>query len=421
MKILTFLLTILLFISPVFMAVNGWPIVGFGDKFKEMYLYPSFYILTIVVFFLFIQRRLLEKRYRYALCVIFITFSWFIVNRIADGVANRNVLLHSMNLPAMYYVYYEYMKENEFPINSLKKLLIFLFLFNALIAIYERLTLTLFYPYDLIRTDFDYLLDEEEVFRSSAMLGHPLTNALIMSIMMTFILISNLRPIVKYSLFFTGFLSLFCFNARAAIIISAGIFVLYMIRPIFKKDSSKRSRLFAVFVLVVFALFGFYLLQSGYGGRFEERGDFSEDGSVLARLDVFDIVIQYGISNYLWGLPPDEVDQIAMSVLGMTHIENWFILSTLSSGLIITTIVTLLYVPIYRNATLPYSKYSSFLIFIATIVLGSTNNSFATGIPALSIFFACCYAFTPVEPNESEDNEIEEENENYICCEEQIK
>ena len=400
MKILAFILTLFLFLGPVFMAVNGWPIEGLGDKFKVMYLYPSFYILTVVVLFLFTQGKLKGNRYKYALYVIFITFFWFFINKAIGGPAHKNALLQSMTLPAMYYVFYEYLKENNLSKNSVKKLLVFLFLFNALMAIYERLTLTLYYPYDLIRSDFDLALDEEQVFRSSAMLGHPLTNALIMSIIMTFILVSDFNFITKYFLYFTGFFSLFCFNARAAIMISAGIFVLYRIRPLMSKNSTIGSRLFAVLLLSVFVAFGIFLISSGYGGRFEERGDLSEDSSAMARLDVFDIIIQYGVSNFLWGLSGKEVDQIAMAVLGMTHVENWFVLSTMYCGLIITTIVTLLFVPVYRNATLPYKRYASFLIFISTIVLGSTNNSFATGIPALSIFFACCYAFSPPDSNE---------------------
>lgn len=404
MNLLALFLTLLLFLGPVFMAVNGWPIEGFGDKYKVMYLYPSFYILTIVIIALFAQRNLTEKRYKYALILIFITVSWFVINQIMGGAAHKNALLQSMTLPAMYYVFYEYLKENKFEKDNIKKLLIFLFIFNALMAIYERLSLTLYYPYDLIRSDFDYALDDDQVFRSSAMLGHPLTNALIMSIMMTFILVSNFNIIIKYGLYFVGFFSLFCFNSRAAILLSAVIFILFMARPLLNKKATFRSRLLAFILLVAIIVFGAHLIESGYGGRFEAQGEISEDNSALARLDVFDIIIQYGVSNFLWGLSGDEVDQIAMAVLGMTHIENWFILSTMYNGLIITSIVTLLFVPIYRNAILPYNKYDSFLIFISTIVLGSTNNSFATGIPALSIFFACCYAFSPPDC-EGENND----------------
>ena len=402
MNLLAYILTLLLFLGPIFLAVNGWPVEGFGDKFKVMYLYPSFYILSVVVPFLFIQRKLSGFRYKYALAIILITVLWFVVNKMIGGPAHKNALLQSMTLPAMYYVFYEYIKEDGYLRTKIKNLLIFLFLFNALMAIYERITLTLYYPYDLIRSDFDFALDEDLVFRSSAMLGHPLTNALIMSIVMTFILISNLKSLLKYSLFFIGFFSLFCFNARAAIIISAGVFVLYTIRPLFQKGTSSSRRLFSILLLIAFSLVGIFLLNAGFGGRFEERGELSEDSSTLARLEVFNIISEYGISNFLWGLSGKDVDQIAMAVLGMTHIENWFILSTMYSGLIITTIVTLLFVPVYRNATRPYEKYFSFLIFISTIVLGSTNNSFATGIPALSIFFACCYAFAPINEDDGD-------------------
>ena len=395
MNLLVFVLTFLLFIGPVIMAVMGWPLYGFVEKSKVLYLYPSFYILTVVTFYFYFQKRLTDKKFKFAILIILVTFSWYFVDKILAREGNMNVLFHSMALPAMYYILYESLDNNHNYKKQVRAIILFMFTFNAIMAIYERLTMTLYYPYDLIRLGFDYALDEDMVFRSSALLGHPLTNALIMASIMAFILTSNIKDIMKYFLFLIGFFSLFCFNARAAIAISALTFLLYTIRPIFQKKASWSKRFFSFVLLISFAIVGFYLFKAGFGGRFEERGELSEDGSALARIEVFSIISEYGISNFLWGMPYKDVENIALAVLGMTHIENWFILSTMIVGLVITTIVVILFIPVYWHAVQPYDRYTSFLIFISTIVLASTNNSLATGIPALSIFFACCYAFSP--------------------------
>ena len=397
MKLLSYVLTILLFIGPVILSVAGWPVAGFDEKSKNSYYFPSFYILTVLFVAFSLKHKLIGSNLKYAITIVVFCFFCFFLNLILGRGTNTNIYFHSMALPAMYYIFYELLGNDQVIRANIKKLILLLFTFNGLMAIYERLTLTLYYPYDLIRFEFDYELDEMMAFRSSALLGHPLTNALIMSIIMTFILISDFNVIKKYSLCLIGFFSLFCFNARAAIMISAGIFALYNIRPIIHKGESLSRRFFSAILLVSFIIIGAYLFSAGFAGRFEERGNLSEDGSALARIEVFGILSQYGISNFLWGLPYKDVENMAIAVLGMTHIENWFILSTMLVGLVVTTVVTFLFIPVYRYAIKPYSRYSSFLIFISTIVLASTNNSLATGIPALSIFFACCYAFSPID------------------------
>lgn len=393
MKILAYILTFLLFIGPVVLAVIGLPVEG---DMKVIYLYPSFYVLILVMFASFFKGKLAKPNYKWAIRIVIVVFSWFLVNKLLGRSNSKMILFNSMALPAMYYMFYEILKDSRFARNEIRNLMLFLFVFNCLMAIYERLTMTLFFPFDLIRTENEFnftMIQDMMKFRSSALLGHPLTNALFMSIIMIFILTSKIRPFFKYSLYVLGFFSLFCFNTRAAIILSAGTFVLYAIHPLFQKDVPLYRRLLAIGMLLLFIAFGAYLLSAGYGGRFEERGDFDTDSSVMARIDVWDIFAQYGITNFLWGMSGKDVDSVAASVLGATHIENWFILSTMVVGLVITLIVTFSFIPLYRNAQRSFDRYSSFLIFIMVIGLSSTNNSLACGVQALSLYFACCFAF----------------------------
>lgn len=395
MSLLAYILTFLLFIGPVVLAVIGWPVEG---EVKDVYLYPSFYILAFVLFVSFVKGKLSDTRYKWAIRIIVITIIWFVLNKVLGRSNSKMILFNSMALPAMYYVFYELIKNSQVNRIKVRNLILFLFTFNSLMAIYERLTMRLYFPFDIIRTDF-YLdmIQEEMIFRSSALLGVPLTNALIMSIIMVFILTSQIKPLFKYIFYIVGFFGLFCFNARAAIMISAGTFALYAVRPLFRKDTSFSRRLLSIILLLSFVGVSLYLLNAGYGGRFEEQGSFSEDGSTLARIEVWSIFSRYGVMNFLWGMSGKDVEKIAIAVMGITHIENWFILSSMVVGLVVTTIVTFLFVPLYRRAQMTFDRYSSFLFFIVVIGLASTNNSLACGVPALSLYFACCYAFKQAE------------------------
>ena len=106
MNLLAKILTFLLFIGPVLLAVMGWPLYGFVEKSKVLYLYPSFYVLTMVVFYLYLKGKLEDIKFKYAVWIVFVSFSWFIFDMLYGREANMNILFHSMALPAMYYILY---------------------------------------------------------------------------------------------------------------------------------------------------------------------------------------------------------------------------------------------------------------------------------------------------------------------------
>ncbi len=397
MRFLAYILTSLLFLGPVVLAYMGWPVEG--DIFKSVHLYPAYYILLVYVFYAFFFNKMDKRDSRAALLILAIVFVWYAGGRLWGLSRSKMVLFNSMALPAMYYIFYRSLKGENIR-KRLKVVLLFMFLLNSLFAIYERLTMTLWFPFDLIRTDFTLgEINDYAVFRSSALLGHPLTNALIMAIIMIFILTSGMKSLLKYPLYFIGMFGLFCFNSRAAIMISGGTLGLYLLSSLFKKRKSIGSRLFSVAMLSCSVAVGFYLFSSGYGGRFEEQGDFSSDDSTLARVHVWDIFLKGDITDFLWGMSGDDAEKIALNVMGIVHIENWYILSSMIVGLVITTLVVILFVSLFRNILRPYGRFTSFLILVVVVGLSSTNNSLACGVPAIAMFFACSYAFNEGNKN----------------------
>lgn len=391
MNIIAYIITFLLFIGPVVLSLLGWTVEG--DMTSHVKYYPAFYILLVFTFSSLFNNSAWNKYNKIALLIVFITIIYFSTTRLLLGrKISSMVLLNSMSLPAMYFLFWHIVKE-KYKKGVLNTILT-LFIANNLLAIYERFSHTLFFPFDLIRKDLNMAgVEETDVFRSTALLAHPLSNALIMSIVMSFILLSDMKTNKKYTLYFIGLIGIFCFNARAAIIISVLIFALYHAKRILSDNTSMSVKILSILLAVVTVIFIKYLFDIGLAGRFAERGNFAQDDSALQRLYVWMLFQKYDISYFLWGLPGDMIQKMTLSAYGSRYVENWFIASTLSVGLIITISIILLFIPLFKSAVKPFSKYNSFLLIFTCIGLASTNNSLACGVPAIATFFTCCYAF----------------------------
>ena len=395
MNFLAYILTFLLFIGPVILAVMGWPVEG--DLVKKVHLYPSFYILSLFFFVAFFTNKLKKSNSRYAIVIVFVVLFWFFVSRLFGGTPSRMLLFNSMVLPAFYYLFF-WGVNRDHQKNDIKKFVLFMFMLNSIMAIYERMTMNNFFPFDLIRSEMEIgNIVDTATFRSSALLGHPLTNSLIMAIVMVFVLTSNINTKKKYFYYFIGMFGLFCFNSRASIMISAGTCFMYLISPLFNPHSTQKQRIGSMAICCIALLFGVYLFSLGFGGRFEDSGRFSSDSSVLARIEVWEIFTKGSIKQFLWGMTGDDAEAIAYSLMGMVHIENWFIMSSMIGGLVLTTIIVLLYIPLFVKSLSSYSRYTTFLILLVVVGLSSTNNSLACGVPALATFFVCSYSFSPIK------------------------
>ncbi len=404
MNLLSYTLTILLFIGPVILGVLGLPVEG---DFKKLFFYPSFYILFIYTIYSYLTDKIDKSSNKSALYILFIAAIWLVANKLIGRSMSKMILINSMALPAMYYIFFQSVDDRDV-FKSIKYIILFLFACNGLVAIYERITISNFFPFDMIRSDIDVGgIGNEMLFRSSAFLGHPLTNALIMAIIMIFILTSKMKTIKKIVLYSIGMFSLFCFNSRASILISVITLFLYFINPLFNKEVSKKKKFLFIALLFLSAIVGIYLLSLGFGGRFEERGDFSTDDSVLARINIWDVFLYNDISVFLWGMSGDDAEDMAFALIGMAHIENWFILSSMLVGLVVTSIVVFLFIPLFKNSLKPYSNFVKLLILIVVVGLSSTNNSLACGVPALATFFVCSRAFMDDEQEESAETEVE--------------
>ncbi len=120
---------------------------------------------------------------------------------------------------------------------------------------------------------------DDDVFRAFGLLGHPLDNANILSLILAFVYASNLRKWLKWGIIAVGFLALIAVNSRAAMVVWLMIFV-YVIFLRGRKWYILVAS--AVVLLLALPYFVEYVSETNALGRLDF--DFKDD-STLARIE----------------------------------------------------------------------------------------------------------------------------------------
>ena len=273
---------------------------------------------------------------------------------------------------------------------GLMYMLLLFYLLETGLAVFERLTWNLVFGWaNTHSVDMDLTVTD---FRSTALLGHPLANALIVSTIMSFLLISPIKSKYKYLLWFWGLLAIMCFNARGAIIGNAIVFVLYMIYTLIfnnKISSIKKFRLF--FLVLLLSGIGFYLLSNGYvGGRLMESG--VNDESSQVRIDIWTVFIKYDLSSFLLGVDSHDLDMILYS-LSLYATENYWLDWVFRLGVCFLVPYVFLYAGVIRYEYVGYSNINMFITLVTFLGISSTNNSLSYSILPTFVFLFCIRIF----------------------------
>lgn len=243
---------------------------------------------------------------------------------------------------------------------------IFLFLLNSLVCIYEyKNGVNLFY--------FD--MNNMIRFRSTGIWGHPLYTAVIEAATMFFILLSEIRKVLKICFWFLGLSILFMCDARSAIVavVACTVVLLY-----WQKVFSLRNTIYIVAVVIVsFYLFE-YLAESDLGGKLFTKtssGSLNYDGAEY-RLIAIKILFDLDFATLLTGV---ENQFEYVHKYGVICAENGFVARVLVFGLPIAimtfylNIKTLLY--ICKELSMKYKCVIVALLIVSAI----TNQSLLTG------------------------------------------
>lgn len=232
-------------------------------------------------------------------------------------------------------------------------------------------------------------------FRSCALHGHPLYNALLVTTSMSFILISPLKLKYKLSLWSLGYMSILCFNTRSSMVGNFLLLLTYLIYTIFFDKSIKKKikRHLLISSISIICLASFFIISKGWGGRLLEMGLF-DDSSAIVRVNSWNIFNYFDISNFLWGLSRNEITRTIYSS-GLHLTENFLIDQILLYGLVFyipyVTFTTFLCMYLLKD----YSLFQRFFVSGSFLLIAVTNNSLSSNFYALFFFIILICLFNP--------------------------
>lgn len=287
---------------------------------------------------------------------------------------------------------------NHSQVDKILKLVSYLILINSIIAIFEFLTNSRIIEVEF--KDFSY-------FRSSALLTHPLNNSLITVSLSLLLFNKTFLPGIVYILI--TLLALFSFGGRSALVIFVFVLFIYYFPQMWKfitsgvKANKKRMALFMFPGYLAILSFLMILINSGITERI--MSNLYIDGSASARIDVFFLLEQLTVSEWIWGASHRLLESIELYI-GINVIENYFIGWIFTFGLIGTIPLAMcVFLPLYY-----FSKngdYSSKLSVLIFFLVGITNNSLTTKTPVLLLLFCVLYLnLIQVDKRESESIKI---------------
>lgn len=286
---------------------------------------------------------------------------------------------------------------------NLKWLMVFMmafYLVECLMCFYERMTLTHIFSYTLGGREDAYNINmsglEENKYRATALMAHPLFNANTISVAMAFILCSDkIKPLIKIALWAIGLLGLYGCNSRGVFLVWA-VILLYRFTLYNRKWWLALIAILALYFLV--PIFLDWLLVSGLLGRMEGF-DFS-DSSTNTR-----IIAWYVFSNARWTFEDIVIGGRFITYMGSkTTLENGVLLDLSYWGLIIGPIKIITEVLLTWHACHHFPLRAKVIIMLATWgVAFMNNNSCQTWL--LPMFVLFCIGFAPFQTKEAKQVE----------------
>lgn len=248
---------------------------------------------------------------------------------------------------------------------------------NSGIAIGEGLTQTHLVP---------YLIDgkpaHEEIFRATALGGHPLANALVtVTYMFAATLLLRRHKILGVLVILLFGLALLAFGGRVAFVVSVLVgslwLFVHLIRIIPDPDTGVTEKL-GVVILSIFVLAAGIALTivSDLGGRIFQG--FQMDSSARSRFALFDVFSLIDAIEFMFGVGPVGIEQLMRTLRftsGLTStIENFWVLWVLHFGAVGFLAVTVSLFWFFRTLlrAAPTAIWLTALVFL---IAASGNNS----------------------------------------------
>lgn len=319
---------------------------------------------------------------------------------------DANVYTELMVRLATVFLLLHYSCGEKYSNKGIHSFILVLFLLECTMAVFERLTLThlIDYNFDTQAMSADMYLSEE--FRSFALMGHPLVNANIISIMLAFIICSSsIKTLPKVLLVLLGLGAIWAFNSRAAMMM--WLFLIFYRLFLYGKSLKWWIVCVVVTIIVLPSLF-LFVQKSGYLGRLDF--DFS-DGSTFTRIMAIDIFMSYpwSIRDMLFGgVVLEQPTYGGVGAVDYVLIENGYLLDLGYWGFLLGTVKIVCEFLLSYQALKMFRVRDKVIIMIATWGVASMNNNTASSF--LLVFYMCSYLAFGMSQNYHSKNKAK------VCC-----
>ena len=345
--------------------------------------------VAILPMFIYFAINLIAKKIELrkdAVCIIILAVIIFLFKRTIGQNFTREVIL-LLIFPMILSLCFDNLKGKE--LTLLRRAVLFFYIAECGMAIVEKIAnQNYFYkPGEDI-----FVMIESGFFRSTSLLGHPLINAMVVAVFMTFIAISKFKNILsQVFLFLLGYIAIFCFGARGAILIVSVSIVPFFIWKLNKIAPPKAKRFirFGVFCLLL-GMF-FMVTKTSLGGRMTGMDIY--DQNAKTRIEVFNFYKFYhDREEFLWGHPG--LYLYMREKLEAGGVENGVISLILYYGIIFATLILLLYFMFQYRRLSVYSKLEKWLVLAVFYLIGNMNPNL-TGPIQWVMWVFCYYSFRP--------------------------
>lgn len=222
---------------------------------------------------------------------------------------------------------------------------------------------------------------DETQFRSNGLVGHPLSSAqLVLLIYTTLLAMKSVSSKKKMYITFFVIISMLCFNARTATLLTGVGFLCYYFDRFTVKKLVASLLAGVAFVFLIF--YGITKLEIG-----TRLLEFGEDDSSKTRTTVFKVFDFFDLNDFLWG-PEDSFLNRTMDTIGRRGdqiiIENPIVDYLFRVGLIMTIILVVSYITFFSKISRGLTRHQKIILFIPTVISTLSSISLAGGSITLS-------------------------------------
>lgn len=399
-NITPYLLVILLFIGT---GVLGFFSYDLADPSAPFFfkIHPATYLIFGILLYQIIigEFSMLENVYNetytryYSICIVSLLLYLFVSDKFT-GIA---FIIDTLLVPSLLFSYL--LSKDYILRKKIVRLSFYMIFINSIVGIFERI-----FSFHLFPIIFTY----GDEFRSTALLGHPLNNALITFIFILYILVNDISHLKKNILLVILFTALICYGSRGSLAVSVLAFLIFYGIPLLfsKRIYYKNANKFVLLLLMAFtiSLLMYLLLYTPLGERLTTTSFFDDSANV--RLESLDIIDWGSLENYFWAETENSIEYYSY-LYNVEIIENFWVVWILKFGLIFTIPIFIFLVFLLVRINKIQEWKGAFLSVFLFMLAAGTNNSLASYTSAISIFVILfSFPWLDNEYNSSSKNSI---------------